>query len=96
MKLSTARRASQMCLSGRRLIITSNARRTLQRQNHPSAATVHLTAHRGVCCVQVLQLFDETRHELLLQRISAMNLQPLPPVLNTTSARWLGDRPGFY
>ena len=45
---------------------------------------------------QVLQLFDETRHELLLQRIQAMNLQPLPPVLNTTSARWLGDRPGFY
>ena len=46
--------------------------------------------------MQVLQLFDETRHELLLQRISAMNLQPLPPVLNTTSSRWLGDRPGFY
>ncbi len=45
---------------------------------------------------QVLQLFDETRHELLLQRIRAMNLQPLPPVLNTTSSRWLGDRPGFY
>ena len=49
-----------------------------------------------VVAAQVLQLFDETRHELLLQRIQALNLQPLPPVLNTTSARWLGDRPGFY
>ena len=45
---------------------------------------------------QVLQLFDETRHELLLARIQGLNLQPLPPVPYSTSARWLGDRPGFY
>ena len=63
----------------------------------PTSAVCGLVPSSSVRdATQVLQLFDETRHELLLQRISAMNLQPLPPVLNTTSARWLGDRPGFY
>ena len=46
--------------------------------------------------VQVLKLFDDTRHELLLRRIQALNLQPLPPPAYSSSRRWLGDKPGFY
>lgn len=46
--------------------------------------------------MQVLALFDETRHELLLRRIQGLNLQPLPPVSYSSRRRWLGDPPGFY
>ena len=46
--------------------------------------------------MQVLTLFDETRHELLLQRIKGLNLQPLPSAAYSSNRRWLGDRPGFY
>lgn len=46
--------------------------------------------------MQVLALFDETRHELLLCRIRGLNLQPLPALAFSTSRRWLGDQPGFY
>ena len=46
--------------------------------------------------LQVLALFDDTRHELLLRRIQALNLQPLPTPAYSSGRRWLGDAPGFY
>jgi hypothetical protein len=41
-------------------------------------------------CVQVVQLFERTEHELLLKRISALNLQPLPVVCEPAHLHWLG------
>lgn len=45
---------------------------------------------------QVLALFEATEHDELLSHVRALNLQPTPPVLKTTSSRWLGDRSNLY
>ena len=39
---------------------------------------------------------QETGHDLLLARISALNLQPLPVVLPLTRNAWLGEKPNWY
>jgi hypothetical protein len=45
----------------------------------------------GRCCSDThFQLFERTEHELLLKRISALNLQPLPVVCEPAHLHWLG------
>ena len=39
---------------------------------------------------------QDTGHDLLLARISALNLQPLPVVLPLTRNAWLGEKPNWY
>lgn len=51
---------------------------------------------RGKLSPRVLDLFRATEHEAVLQRISALNIQQLPPILPTTRNLWLGDKPKYY
>lgn len=41
----------------------------------------------------VLQLFTNTEHELLLAMIKGLNLRAVPPRLPVTRNLWLGDNP---
>jgi len=45
---------------------------------------------------EVLQLFVETEHDLLLAKVKSLNLQTLPPRLPMTRNRWLGQNPSWY
>ncbi len=45
---------------------------------------------------EVLQLFEDTEHDLLLAKIKGLNLQTLPPRLPMTRNRWLGQNPSWY
>ncbi len=45
---------------------------------------------------QVLALFQATEHDELLGRIEALNIRQTPPVLRTSTGRWLGDRSNLY
>ena len=51
---------------------------------------------RGKLSPKVLDLFYQTEHEAILQRISKLNIQNLPPILPTTRNLWLGDKPNWY
>jgi hypothetical protein len=46
--------------------------------------------------VQVLALFKETEHELLMQQIESLKLQDLPALAYTNRNHWLGDKPTLY
>ncbi len=45
---------------------------------------------------EVLQLFVDTEHDLLLAKVKSLNLQTLPPRLPMTRNRWLGQNPSWY
>ena len=45
---------------------------------------------------EVLQLFVDTEHDLLLAKIKSLNLQTLLPRLPMTRNRWLGQNPSWY
>ena len=45
---------------------------------------------------EVLQLFVDTEHDLLLAKIKSLNLQTLPPRLPMTRNRWLGQNSSWY
>ena len=46
---------------------------------------------------QALQVFRNTQQELVLDRISTLNIQDrVPPVLPTAARPWLGDHPKYY
>ncbi len=55
---------------------------------HPPSAT-GLTKGLPLAC-------QGTQHDLLLARVRALNLQPLPPVLPLTRNAWLGEKPNWY
>lgn len=48
---------------------------------------------KGKLSPRVLQLFRDTEHDLLLARISALNIQPLPVMPYSNRSKWLGDKP---
>ena len=43
-----------------------------------------------------MALFLGTQHELVLERMEALNIQMPPPVLNTGRGGWLGDKPRLF
>ena len=51
---------------------------------------------KGKLTPRLLELFWQTGHESLLQRVQALKIQWVPPVLPTSRNRWLHERPGFY
>lgn len=52
---------------------------------------------RGKLTPGVLRLFRETQHELLLLRIKTLGISDwTPPLLPTTRAGWLGDKPRYF
>ena len=42
---------------------------------------------------RILQLFRDTEHDLLLARIAALNIQPMPVMAMSSQSKWLGDKP---
>lgn len=50
----------------------------------------------GLLTDKVLQLFVQTEHERLLERVKALNLQTLPPRLPMSRNLWLGQHPSWY
>jgi hypothetical protein len=51
---------------------------------------------KGRLTPRLLELFLQTEHESVLQRIKALQIEWVPPVLPTTRNLWLHERPGFY
>ena len=55
-----------------------------------------LVLRRGRLNPEVLQLFVETEHELLLAKVKRLNLQTVPPRLPLSRNLWLGQNPKWY
>lgn len=55
-----------------------------------------LVIHKGRLSPEVLQLFVDTEHDLLLARVKSLNLQTLPPRLPMSRNLWLGQNPSWY
>ena len=55
-----------------------------------------LVIHKGRLNPDVLQLFVDTQHELLLARVKSLNLQTVPPRLPLSRNLWLGQNPKWY
>ena len=51
---------------------------------------------KGKLTPRLLELFLQTEHESVLQRVKALQIEWVPPVLPTTRNLWLHERPGFY
>jgi len=51
---------------------------------------------KGKLTPRLLELFWKTDHESIQQRVTALKIQWIPPVLPTTRNLWLGDKPGLY
>lgn len=51
---------------------------------------------KGKLTPRLLELFWQTEHELVLQRVKHLKIQWVPPVLPTTRNPWLHEKPGFY
>mmetsp|Transcript_16177 Transcript_16177/g.45081 ORF Transcript_16177/g.45081 Transcript_16177/m.45081 type:complete len:92 (+) Transcript_16177:238-513(+) len=45
---------------------------------------------------KVLELFQATNHELLMQRIHDLGIQDLPAQAYSSRNSWLGDKPTLY
>lgn len=45
---------------------------------------------------RVLQVFVNTQHELLLDRIRALRVRDTPAIIQDTRNLWLGEKPGWY
>ena len=50
----------------------------------------------GQLSPEVLQLFKDTEHDRLLQRVKSLKLQTLPPRLPMSRNLWLGQHPSWY
>ena len=55
-----------------------------------------LVLRKGRLNPEVLQLFVETEHELLLAKVKRLNLQTVPPRLPLSRNLWLGQHPKWY
>ena len=55
-----------------------------------------LVIRKGRLSPEVLQLFVDTEHDLLLARVKSLNLQTLPPRLPMSRNLWLGQNPSWY
>lgn len=55
-----------------------------------------LVLSKGRLNPEVLQLFVETEHELLLAKVKTLNLQAVPPRLPLSRNLWLGQNPKWY
>lgn len=55
-----------------------------------------LVIRKGRLNPDVLQLFVDTDHELLLARVKSLNLQTVPPRLPLSRNLWLGQNPKWY
>ena len=53
---------------------------------------------KGKLTPRVLELFRSTQpqHQLVLEEIGALQLQPLPPLVPTSRNAWLHEKPGWY
>ncbi len=51
---------------------------------------------KGKLTPRLLELFWKTDHDTIRQRVTALRIQWVPPVLPTTRNLWLHERPGFY
>ena len=61
-----------------------------------SIALFEAVLAKGKLTPRVLELFQSLQHDLVLEQIRALKLQPLPPVLPTTRNTWLHEKPGWY
>ncbi|KAK9836000.1 hypothetical protein WJX81_005180 [Elliptochloris bilobata] len=76
--------------------LASNISRVTTLHGLPEELLVELfeaVLSKGKLQPRVLSLFEETGQDLLLARISTLNLQPLPVVLPLTRNAWLGEKP---
>ena len=55
-----------------------------------------LVLRKGRLNPDVLLLFVETQHELLLAKVKDLNLQTVPPRLPLSRNLWLGQNPKWY
>lgn len=55
-----------------------------------------LVIQKGRLSPEVLQLFVDTEHDLLLARVKSLNLKTLPPRLPMSRNLWLGQHPSWY
>jgi hypothetical protein len=62
-----------------------------------AAPCIQLVLEKGKLTPRVLEMFEQTEHELLLQCIEAAGIRRwTPPLLPTTRNGWLGySRPGW-
>ena len=51
---------------------------------------------KGKLTPRLVELFWKTDHETIRQRVTALRIQWVPPVLPITRNLWLHERPGFY
>eukprot|EP00877_Chromochloris_zofingiensis_P006367 jgi/Chrzof1/1984/Cz10g28250.t1 len=51
---------------------------------------------KGKLTPRVLQTFRATQHEWVLDRIQALNIQDVPPLIPDNRNPWLGQKPGWY
>lgn len=51
---------------------------------------------KGKLTPRLLELFWKADHDTVRQRVTALRIQWVPPVLPTTRNLWLHERPGFY